>query len=260
MKAIISDIHANIEAFRAVLADIDSRSIHKILCLGDVIGYGPNPTECMALAKSLVDQGRLQTILMGNHEEAVLNGAFGFHPAAKEAIDWTRAQLKPRWYHFGGKKARWELLKTLPLTFNEDGILYVHGSPRDPTMEYVLRSDTEDLFGEVPEKIHQIFHAIESLCFIGHTHDPGIITEDSRFLRPDEVGMKFQVESGSKYIVNVGSVGQPRDKNPRACYVTFDGKTIEYHPNENETKKTADKIRKIPQLDNRNADRLELGN
>ncbi|MBI4616591.1 MAG: metallophosphoesterase family protein [Planctomycetes bacterium] len=260
LKAIISDIHANIEAFREVLAHIDSQGIGPIVCLGDVVGYGPDPTECMALAQKLMDQGRLEVILMGNHEEAVLFGAFGFHPAAKEAIDWTRAQLKPKWFHLGGKKARWEVLRSMPLTYNDNGTLFVHGSPRDPTMEYILRSDTEDLFGEVPEKIQQIFDLVDSVCFVGHTHDPGIITQESKFHRPTEFGMRFETEPGKKYIVNVGSVGQPRDKNPNACYVTHDERAIQYHRIPYDVKKTAEKIRRIPQLDNRNADRLEQGN
>ena len=149
----------------------------------------------------------------------------------------------------------------MALTYNEDGILYVHGSPRDPTMEYILRSDTEDLFGDVPEKIFQIFSLLDSLCFVGHTHDPGIITEDSRFLRPADFEMRFQCEEGAKYVVNVGSVGQPRDRDSRACYVTFDrtARTIEYHRVEYDWKKTAERIRRIPQLDDRNAERLEQG-
>ena len=260
LYAIISDIHANIEAFVRVMDHIDGQGIEKIFCLGDVIGYGPNPVECLDLALRLIEEGRLEFVLMGNHEEAVLSGPFGFNPVAKEAVDWTREQLKPGWSSFGKSKRRWEMLKDLPLTYCEDGILYAHGSPRDPTMEYILQSDTEDLFGEVPEKISQIFSLFERICFVGHTHDPGVITEDSQFLRPMDFGRIFTVANGRRYIVNVGSVGQPRDRDNRCCYTTFDGVTIIFHRLEYDFGQTVEKIRRIPELDNRNAERLELGN
>ncbi|MDP7034126.1 MAG: metallophosphoesterase family protein [Planctomycetota bacterium] len=256
----MSDVHANIEAFERLVIDLDERGIEKILCLGDVIGYGPNPVECLDLALSLIASGRLQVILLGNHEEAVLSGPFGFNPIAKEAVDWTRAQLKPRWNSLTRTKSRWEALRNFPLTYCEDGVLFVHGSPRDPTMEYILRSDTEDLFGEVPEKISKIFGLFESLCFVGHTHDPGVITEESQFLRPSDFGMVFEVAPGARYVVNVGSVGQPRDRDNRSCYATYDGVRLEYHRLEYDYGKTVEKIRRIPELDNRNAERLELGN
>ncbi len=251
--AIISDIHANLLALETVLADIERQGIKRILCLGDIIGYGPDPAECLEKAKSF------EISLMGNHEEAVLTGAFGFNPQAKESIDWTRDQLKPKWHSMPDVIERWELVRSLPLSYSEDDLLFVHGSPRDPTMEYVLKTDTEDLFGEVPEKIRSIFEQVRHICFIGHTHAPGIITEDGQFLMPDEFGMRYTFEPRSRYVVNVGSVGQPRDRNNKACYTTLDGATLEYHRLEYDFQKTADKIRTIDRLDDRNAERLETG-
>ena len=253
--AIISDIHANVEGLNAVLDDIKRRDVDAIYCLGDVIGYGPDPIECLEEVARVCE-----FILLGNHEEAVLTGAFGFHPSAKEAIDWTRRQIKPKWYSLSRTRARWELLKSLPLTYTEDEYLFVHGSPRDPTMEYILKSDTDDLFGDVPEKIKEIFEQIEIACFVGHTHAAGIITQESKWYSPQDFDHVWELKEGEKIICNVGSAGQPRDRDNRVCYVTFDRKEIAYHRIPYDFRKTQERIRKIPHLDNRNADRLEYGN
>ncbi len=255
MWAIISDIHGNLEALKVVLKDIEGKGIPNdhIFCLGDVVGYGPDPVECVdhAMAWALT--------LRGNHDEAVVNEALGFNPLAREAIDWTRSQLKPGWLSGKVRKQRWEFLKSLPLTHHLDRALLVHGSPRDPTMEYILRSECEDLLGEVPAKIKDIFSRFEWVCFVGHTHDPGIINQESKFLTPGEIDNQYEFKENEKYIVNVGSVGQPRDGDNRACYVTFDGKRLWYHRLEYPIGATQEKIRKIPQLDPRIAERLSIG-
>ncbi|MHC4608361.1 MAG: metallophosphoesterase family protein [Planctomycetota bacterium] len=127
-------------------------------------------------------------------------------------------------------------------------------------MEYILRSDCIDLTGGVPEKIRDIFSRFERLCFVGHTHDPGVITEDSRFLHPGEVDHKFEFEEGKKYLVNVGSVGQPRDGDPRACYVVFDRPNkIQWRRIEYDFRKTMEKIFNNPKLDPRAGERLAHG-
>ena len=146
MLAFISDIHSNMPALEAVLADIARLgSVERILCLGDVIGYGPRPIEALELVAE-----RCKLILMGNHEHAVLHGAFGFHAAAKRAVDWTRLQLQ----EVGPatrRKALWQLLEDLPVRHEIGDLLLVHGSPRDPVMEYVLESDLWE--GSDPAKI-----------------------------------------------------------------------------------------------------------
>jgi diadenosine tetraphosphatase ApaH/serine/threonine PP2A family protein phosphatase len=253
-RAIISDIHSNIEALSEVFKHIKSQGIKEVICLGDVVGYGPNPRECLDLVAE-----ECEIVLMGNHEEAVLSGAFGFHEAAKRAVDWTRNQLKPGTFSSSRKRGHWERLHRMPLTYRERDVLFVHGSPRDPTMEYILRVDAEDLFGEVPDKIREIFSMFQGCCFVGHTHYPGIITEESKFFTPDDLEGHFHVKPGKKYIVNIGSVGQPRDRNNKASYVTYDGSEIIWHRVEYDFKKTMKKIEEIEMLDNRNAERLELG-
>ncbi len=253
MHAIVSDLHSNQEALTAVMKDIESLGIKRILCLGDVIGYGPDPVTCIDVAREY------EFILRGNHEEAVLNGAFGFNPVARAAVDWTRDQLKPQWYSLSSRRARWDLIKDLPLMKEEGDWLFVHGSPRDPTMEYILKSDCEDFFGETPSKIKQIFDMIKAYCVVGHTHFPGVITEDSRFYTPAELGMKFHLEKGRKYIVNSGSVGQPRDGDNRACYLVVDGDNIEWRRIPYDFERTMKKILSITSLDERNAERLRFG-
>lgn len=253
MIAVISDIHANLEALQKVLEDIASQRVTDILCLGDLVGYGPDPAACVDLAMGW------RVVLMGNHDEAAVTEAYGFNPVAREALNWTRGQLRPGPLSFGRKRSRWEFLKSRPRTHQEMDTLFVHASPRDPTMEYILRSDTEDLTGGVPEKIRDIFSRFARVCMVGHTHDPGIITEESVFLTPRDVGGSFPLTPGRKFVVNVGSVGQPRDGDPRACYVLYDGATLTYRRVAYDIDATVEKIRRVPQLDPRVGERLREG-
>jgi diadenosine tetraphosphatase ApaH/serine/threonine PP2A family protein phosphatase len=126
-------------------------------------------------------------------------------------------------------------------------------------MEYVLRSDCLDLTGGVPEKIRDIFSRFDRVCFAGHTHDPGIITEDSQFIHPKECNHEFVFQPGKKYFVNLGSVGQPRDGDTRACYVLFDGKAVTFRRVGYNYRKTARKIKRIKRLPNALGARLSLG-
>ncbi|WP_372367941.1 metallophosphoesterase [Candidatus Uabimicrobium sp. HlEnr_7] len=252
--AIISDIHANIEALTAVLDDISNRKVDAIYCLGDVIGYGPNPIECFTIATN-----RFEIIVKGNHEEGVVDGAYGVSAMAKDAMDWTREVMKPQFYSLPHTKKLWHKLENLPLTFRENNMLFVHGSPRCPTQEYILEDDTQDIFGEIPEKIAEIFSCIDQFCFVGHSHKPGIINDKSEWIPLQKFDYTWEVKRGEKIICNVGSVGQPRDRDNRSCYVTFDGKRICYHRIPYDWSQTQEKIRKLPKLDNRLADRLEVG-
>lgn len=252
MIAFISDIHGNLPALEAVLADIQRLgTVERILCLGDVIGYGPKPVETLELVAE-----RCKLILLGNHEHAVLHGAFGFHAAAKKAIDWTRSQLQdvgPA----ARRKALWSLVENLPVRHEIGDLLLVHGSPRDPVMEYVLESDLWE--GSDPEKMDQIFAGFSRLCFVGHTHRPGVFTADRCFLPAAELPDGFDVSDGGKYLVNIGSVGQPRDRDPRACYLVFSGDAVYWRRVAYDIDATATMIRGIDALDNRLADRLYRG-
>jgi diadenosine tetraphosphatase ApaH/serine/threonine PP2A family protein phosphatase len=248
--AIISDIHANEEALAVVLAHIRGQGITDIVCLGDIIGYGPNPLECLDKAVEL-----FRWNLMGNHEEAVLYGAVGFNPKAKMAIDWTRDQLNLPSEAPERRNRRWSFLGDLQLTQEDFGLEFVHGSPRDPVREYIFPTDVLD-----QEKLRAVFAHVRRACFMGHTHLPGIITESGKFTPPKEDGFEFTVpEAGEKLMINVGSVGQPRDGDYRACYVTIEGRTLRWHRLDYEVEKTVEKILKIDRLPGYLASRLREG-
>ncbi len=254
MIAIVSDIHANQEAFEAVLEDIRSQRIDDIYCLGDIIDYGPSPEQCVDLAMT-----QCKVNLLGNHEEAVMRIPIGFNPVAKKSALWTRSRLKPGLLSTPRKRARWRFIHQMPRSFEMDDILLVHGSPRDPTMEYIMQSDTEDLLGEIPKKIWEILKLVRHLCFCGHSHFPGIITDDGTFYTPDEIDGFFPLAASSKLVINVGSVGQPRDHNNRACYVTLNENELRYRRVEYDFEKTIAKVKGIEAIDDFNGERLAEG-
>jgi len=249
VKAIISDIHANLEAFQAVLEDMQAQGATEVVCLGDFVGYGPNPKECIDLANGFA------ITLRGNHEQALMTefDASNFNHRARGSLDWTREQLSPLSDDREANVKRWDFLDSLERTHAEDDILYVHGTPRDPITEYLYPRDIYR-----PQKLESIFERIEWLCFCGHTHVPGIWTRDMIFLTPEEVNFRYHLLK-KKTIVNVGSVGQPRDADKRACYVLFDGSRIIFRKVDYPVETTARKIRAIPQLDRYLAERLLRG-
>lgn len=253
MYAVISDIHSNLEALEAVIADIDALGIKDVRCLGDVVGYGPSPLECVDLVMA-----RAQVIVRGNHDEALVHGAYGFHLRAQEAIDWTRDQLKPGFFSGPAVRKRWDWLTQLPLRHDDGPDLFLHGSPRDPTQEYLLAS--EIAFGP-NEKYEEVFAEFERLLFAGHTHLPGVITQDYAAKTAAELGgeLKLSDLQGTKVIVNVGSVGQPRDRDPRACYVVVDGDTIRWRRIDYAVERTAERVRETPRLHPTLGERLLVG-
>src|SRR5436190_12083778 len=135
VKAIISDIHSNLEALQAVLRDIEKHPVTDIYCLGDVVGYGPNPRECIDLVM------KCKIVLLGNHDQGAMFDPDGFNPPAERAIFWTRDQLEAPGENRLKREARWEFLSERPRMVKEDGFLYVHGSARNPLNEYVFPED-----------------------------------------------------------------------------------------------------------------------
>ncbi|MCY3021197.1 MAG: metallophosphoesterase family protein [Planctomycetota bacterium] len=250
MKAIISDIHSNLAALRVVLDDIDHLGIKDVTCLGDVVGYGPQPRECLDLVKSICT-----ITVLGNHEEAVLLGVPPtFTPRARKAIEWTRKEMLEN----GGEKpelreARRKFMQSFKIKDRIEGVSYVHGSPRDPTREYVMPRDAAD-----KKKMSAIFSQLVDYCFCGHTHTPGIFTAIG-FTHPSDMFDLYMLGTDEKVLVNVGSVGQPRDGDPRACYITFDGDTIVWRRVEYDVEATCKRIYDIPELDDFLADRLREG-
>ena len=251
MYALISDIHGNREALETVLDHIDSQGIERIVCLGDLVGYGPDPEACVDLVRE-----RCEWCLSGNHDYAVLTEAVHFNPVAKQSIDCIRERMKPRYFAMKETKDRWEFLENLLLRKQEDDVLFVHGSPRDERNEYIVR---HDLYFGVTPKMVEIFEQVPRLLFVGHTHFPGIVTPDFEFVTLPECDYHFDVSDGQKYIINVSSVGQPRDRDNRACYATCDGNVVTWHRVDYDYEATMKKIIDLACVDRICADRLAAG-
>ncbi|MBW8885968.1 MAG: metallophosphoesterase family protein, partial [Planctomycetia bacterium] len=179
-RAIVSDIHGNLEALEAVLGDIAQQSVDSIYCLGDIVGYGPNPRECIDRVLSF-DQS-----ILGNHDQGALYDPEGFSSGAERAIFWTRDQLEMDSGDTEQTAKRWRFLSELPRTLREGPFTFVHGSVRNPLREYVFPEDVHN-----PKKLERLFAMIERFAFQGHTHVPGVFTEDGRFLSPDEVAGRY---------------------------------------------------------------------
>lgn len=245
-RAIVSDVHGNLEALEAVLADIESQGASEIYCLGDVIGYGPNPRECI----DRVMQFKL--CILGNHDQGALFDPEGFSSGAERAIFWTRQQLEAE---DGDEQnlRRWDFLCELPRNHRENHWMFVHGSARNPLNEYVFPEDVYNV-----KKIERIFSVIEGHCFQGHTHVPGVFTHDNRFFSPSEIDYRYRLTKG-KTMINVGSVGQPRDADPRSCYVILEDDLVRFRRVEYPLEKTVQKIYDIPELDDFLGDRLREG-
>lgn len=249
--ALISDLHSNKEAADAVFAHIRSQGIQTMICLGDIVGYGPDPHHCVDLVR-----GHAEMTVMGNHDEALFHDAADFNPHARSAINWTRDQLRPRWWSGSETKGRWRWLRDLAHSHTNDRFTFVHGSPRDPVREYVLSTD-----GFLnPSKLRAIFDSFDGVFFCGHTHHPGVHTEDMRFLGLEGADeLTIDLPPGEKRIVNVGSVGQPRDGDNRACYAVLSDDTLTWHRVQYDYRATMEKILATPSLNEILARRLALG-
>jgi len=202
--AIVSDIHANLAAFEAVLADIGDR-VDRIWCLGDLVGYGPDPNECVELA-----QQRDIICVVGNHDKACLGGLdlVEFNPDARRACRWTGEQLTPENRAF---------LDGLSEKLTIGDATLVHGSPRAPIWEYITQ----------PEAARENFDAFDTrICLVGHTHVPlafYLPNESSPICERRWLGglAPLRLDTG-RWILNPGGVGQPRDGDPAAPYMILD--------------------------------------
>lgn len=244
--ALISDLHANLAAVEAVLADIARRGITEIYCLGDVVGYGPDPKEVLGLV------GKFRGTVMGNHDHAILYGTeHTFNPKAQRAIDWTRAQLQPSIFNFYATSPLMATLRSFVPSIQLGDDLLAHGSPVS-NAEYILDGIVAARALAMPE-----CDGVKRL-FVGHVHIAGWFRANGDNLRyhkavPEE---PFTVAADERVVINVGSVGQPRDGDWRACYVELDGEHIIYHRVEYDVDATVQKILAIPELDDSLANRL----
>src|SRR3984957_18185024 len=201
----------------AVFSEIDSRGIEHVICLGDVVGYGPNPMECLDMVRQ-----RCRATLLGNHDFAVLYEPYNFNSGAESACYWTR-NLFEQDTDDQRRSARWKFLGNLPVRVRTSEFVAVHASPRRPVNEYIF---PDDIYTN-PSKFVSIFERFEKLCFVGHTHVPGVFLEGPDFYSPDELEFKFD-RTDEKAIINVGSVGQPRDRDPRSSFVIVSETAIEF--------------------------------
>ena len=245
--AIVSDIHGNLTALRAVLADIAERNCEAIYCLGDVIGYGPNPNQCLDIVR------KLDGCVLGNHDYGALIDPEGFSSAAEQAIFWTRKTIQAN----GSEEEirdRLKYLLQLPRFIKLDHATLVHGSIRNPLNEYVFPEDVHNR-----RKMEKLFSMIGEICFQGHTHVPGVFSNSMQFEPAAELGGGKTLDSQDKYMVNVGSVGQPRDGDWRSCYVIYEHPVVHFHRVEYDVKSVAEKIFDIEELDNFLGERLFEG-
>jgi len=195
--AVISDIHGNLEALNAVIEYLQNREITNIYCLGDIVGYGPNPNECVQTVAK-----HAKTTVIGNHDHAVLGltSTEYFNDFAKISTFWTSNALN---------QENREFLSGLNFTHTIDDILLVHATPSDPPMWHYILSEMDAR--------HEFDHFEQKICFIGHSHFPIVFSQEGFSRR-----MKQKLNGQDKYIINVGSVGQPRDGNPKACFCVYD--------------------------------------
>jgi len=247
--AFISDLHGNTEALSVVMDDIRRRGIEDIYCLGDVIGYGPEPRACLEI---VIERCRL--CLLGNHEHGAMFYASDFNPKARAAIEWTKDQLNDSSFSREDNFRLWNYISEMPEAYEMDAILLVHGSPRDPVREYLLPADAHD-----QAKMSGCFAKMRKarMCFVGHSHVPGVYEEGGWFQSPAELGGSYEL-SDKRVLVNIGSVGQPRDGDPRASYVTLEGDTIHFHRLTYDVEATMAKVR-ATELPDYLADRLAVG-
>ena len=222
--ALISDIHGNVDALQVVLDDITRRGIDTIYCLGDIIGYGPDPLACIDLVRE-----RCEFSMMGNHDFAVLYEPTSFNTSAEQAAFWTRHQFENE-PDDDLRRKRWEFLGNLLIRRWDQGDVFVHASPRRPINEYVFPDDVIT----APQKMDAIFDRIEARCFCGHTHVTGVFTDEPDFYPPADLGGAYKFADNEKCIINPGSVGQPRDRDPRSSYAILynDDEPSEENPKE----------------------------
>ena len=205
---IFADVHSNLEALESIFKALDRGKIDSYVCLGDMVGYGPDPNLCVKKIKDITTH-----VVIGNHDYAALGRMpiVIFNESARKIVEWTQHTIKPEIIQY---------LENLPLTIVDDNITYVHATPVDPESWHYIST-----FGHAI----QSFEAMTtSLCFVGHSHAPVAFIQNEE----DEILIKntnnLEIKKKNKYIINVGSVGQPRDGDPRSCCGIFDTDNMKF--------------------------------
>ncbi|MCK5595619.1 metallophosphoesterase family protein [bacterium] len=235
---LLSDIHSNLEALNAVLKEFKEEQVEKNICIGDIVGYGANPNECVELIRN----NNFESVA-GNHDLAVIGrqDIEHFNPIAKESMIWTADTLTTD---------NREYLKQLELKKEFPGFVIVHSTILEPEEWKYVRTTLE---------AHRNFKELtKPVCFFSHSHIPIVFKEKER---PEfSFDTSINIEENIKYLINVGSVGQPRDKNPKACYAIYDTeeKKVEIKRVSYDIKTAQNKIREAD-LPRMSAYRLETG-
>jgi len=224
--ALISDVHSNLEALEEVFRDIEKEGVEKIHFLGDAVGYGADPNRCVRLISK-----HCEIKLLGNHDYAALGlvSLNGFNKIAKTSVEWTQTKLRKKTI---ATLADFELHTTFLNYF------LVHASPGTPdNWDYILSPE---------QAAEQFAYFTQSICFIGHSHIPIVFVEEDDGTVSSHLIETLELKEDLRYIINIGSVGQPRDNDPRACYliVDTDDSKIEYRRVEYDIDKTQSKMRR----------------
>ncbi len=205
---IFSDVHSNLEALKAMIEFIKNRKFEQFIFLGDIVGYGANPNEVIEEIKKISPL----YIVRGNHDKAVagLTSLDYFNPVAALAVMWTSKNIKPDNLQFIKK------LNRGPLKINEE-MTICHGSPWDEDYYMFNKFDAFEAFSIFDSRI----------CFFGHTHFPAIHilkNDDVKTIYPGKFPSRLKIEDGNRYLINPGSIGQPRDGNPLSSFLIYDSK------------------------------------
>ena len=225
--AVISDVHSNWEALSRVLEEIEQRKPDQIICLGDTVGYGANPSEVLAKICSISSE-----VIMGNHDQAVFDVKLReeFNDWAREAIEWTANVLS--------EPEKKQIKNFSPVVIDKKrNVTWTHGSIHDPKEFHYIFSEFD---------AYKSFLALETnFGFFGHTHIPSLFSSKSKEARYLTAG-SYQLNKGGRYLINPGSVGQPRDRNPKLSFAFFDSDSLalEIVRLDYDNKKAAEKIRK----------------
>jgi diadenosine tetraphosphatase ApaH/serine/threonine PP2A family protein phosphatase len=224
--ALISDVHGNLEALESVLRDIEQQGAEKIHFLGDAVGYGSNPNECVRLIEN-----HCEIKLLGNHDYAAmgLESTESFNQLARASIEWTQAKLKEK--SIG-------ILSDFEMEAVFLDYFLVHASPGEPEKwHYILTVD---------QAIRHLDGFSQTICFVGHTHLPTTFIRDKDGAIAQHSRLSFPCLENRRYIINIGSVGQPRDNDPRSCYLIIDtdNNNITYRRVEYDIKKTQEKMKR----------------
>lgn len=250
--AILSDIHGNLEALEAVLADAAACGADRFVCLGDILGFGADVVACVDRVREVCAWS-----LLGASEHHLREFAAGRYTPNDMERGWMKRETElfvPGQSPQLADKRRWDWIRRLEREVWEGEITYVHGTPTDPVSGWI-----EAAHESIPRLLEPEFNLVRSICFMGSTHIPVVLRSDGVVHAPNASDLRLELPPGAKALVNVGSVGQPRDDNPAACYVLQEGREVRYRRVTYDHGRAAAKIRAAKVIPEIQAERLKYG-